>query len=310
MTTRGNPSLERAARLLTVLAAEPEHSFTLADLVKRTELSKATCHALLTSLVDSRWLLRHPSGPSYRLGPGLIALGEAATRGYPALRFAEDEMRELGRHTGLECLASAVVGNEIVILAKNGTPAALSATAGIGARVPLVPPLATVFFAWSSEGVLLAAFGWANELDGSAAHVLSPKYRSGLEAVRERGYSIGLENPVRERLGRALATRLASGRAGGGSIAQLVRQLADEDYQLIETSGGPYWLNHLAAPIFDANGRVSLALTLVGFPTQLTADEVHDLGRRLRAAADRVTAAVHGSAPSSGASEEGKEEWL
>ena len=302
--TRGNPSVERAARVLTVLAAEPEHSFTLADLVRRTGLSKATCHALLASLVDARWLLRHSAGPNYRLGPGLIALGEAATRGYPALPYAEDEMREIGAQTGLECLASAVVGNEIVILAKNGTPAPLAASVGIGARVPLVPPLATVFFAWSSETAVIAAFSWAAELDGTSPSLLTESYRAGLAAVRERGYSIGLENPVRERLGRALASQLASGHSGGASNAQLVSRLADEDYQLIETGGGPYWLNHLAAPVFDAQGRVSLAMTLVGFPSQLTADEVHDLGRRLRTAADRVTAAVHGSVPSSGAPKE------
>ena len=196
--TRGSPSVDRVVSILTLLAAAPERSFTLADIVRHTELSKATCHAVLSSLVETRWLLRHPTGPSYRLGPGLIALGEAARSGYPELPFAQDRMRELGTELGLECLASAVVGSEIVILAKSGAAVPLSVTAGIGQRVPLVPPLATVFFAWSEEAVVAGAFGsWSGE-PGAGRRVpsaLTDNYRRALAAVRERGYAIGLETP-------------------------------------------------------------------------------------------------------------------
>lgn len=292
--TRGSPSLERAASILALLSAAPERSFTLADIVRQTELSKATCHALLSSLVESRWLLRHPAGPSYRLGPGLIALGEAARAGYPELPFAQDQMREVGRELGLECLASAVVDAEIVILAKSGAPAPLAVSAAIGQRVPLVPPLATVFFAWSDEAAIAGAFGtWV----GSPG-ALTDNYRRALNAVRERGYAIGLENPVRERLGRTLASQLARGRLTAPEGAELVTALADEDYQLIDLAADSrYWLSHLAAPVFDTTGRVSLALTLVGFASPLDAGEVHHHGERLRAAADAVTAAVHGRVP-------------
>lgn len=299
--TRGSPGVERAATVLTLLSAAPEQSFTLAEIVRRTELSKATCHALLASLVDARWLLRHPAGPSYRLGPGLIALGEAARSGYPELPYAQDRMRELGFELGLECLASTVIGSEIVILGKSGVPAPLAATAAIGQRVPLVPPLATVFFAWSGEAALAAAFGpWLG------ARPLTDNYRRALAAVRERGFAVGLENPVRERLGRTFAAQLARGQLTAPAVAKLVMALADEDYQLIDvthssvTDSSRYWLSHLAAPVFDATGRVSLALTLVGFAGPLDASEIHRYGRRLRAAADAVTAAVHGDPPATG----------
>ena len=136
--SRGNPSVERAASVLALLSAEPERGFTLAEIVRQTELSKATVHALLASLTSNRWLLRYPAGPSYRLGPGLIALGEAARQGYPELPYAQDKMRELGTQLGLECMASAVVGSEIVILAKSGAPVPLSSTAAIGQPGQLV----------------------------------------------------------------------------------------------------------------------------------------------------------------------------
>lgn len=286
--------MERAARVLALLSADPGRGFTLAEIVRQTELSKATCHALLASLTSARWLLRYPTGPSYRLGPGLIALGEAARQGYPELPYAQDKMRELGTELGLECMASAVVGSEIVILAKSGVPAPLSLTAAIGQRIPLVPPLATVFFAWSSEASVEAAFSpWAH-----GANRLTDSYRRGLRAVHDRGYAMGLENPVRERLGRTLAAQLAHGQVATPEAARLVGDLTDEDYQLIELDpAASYWLSYLAAPIFDANGRVTLALTLVGFPSALRGDEVHRHGKLLCAAADEVTAAVHGRTP-------------
>ena len=296
--SRGNPSLERAASVLALLSAEPERDFTLAEIVRQTELSKATVHALLASLTSNRWLLRYPTGPSYRLGPGLIALGEAARQGYPELPYAQDKMRELGTHLGLECMASAVVGSEIVILAKNGVPAPLSATAAIGQRIPLVPPLATVFFAWSQDTAIEGAFSpWTASPSGTASK-MTESYRRGLHAVQERGYAMGLENPVRERLGRALAAQLARGQYATREAAQLLADLTEEDYQLIEIDPtDSYWLSYLAAPIFDAAGRVTLALTLVGFPGPLNGDDVHRHGKALRAAADEVTAAVHGRIP-------------
>jgi DNA-binding IclR family transcriptional regulator len=299
--TRGSPSVDRVVTILTLLASAPERGFTLADIVRLTELSKATCHAVLASLVETRWLLRHPNGPSYRLGPGLIAMGESARHGFPELPYAQDVMRELGTEFGLECLASAVVGSEIVILGKSGAAVPLSVTAAIGQRVPLVPPLATVFFAWSDEAAVAAAFGsWIGE-PGAGHRVpsaLTDTYRRALTAVRQRGYAIGLENALRERLGRTLVSQLARGQLTAPEGAELVAALAKEDYQLIDLAATErYWLSHVAAPIFNASGRVSLALTLVGFAAPLEADEVHRLGQRLRRAADSVTEAVYGSPP-------------
>jgi DNA-binding IclR family transcriptional regulator len=290
--TRGNPSLDRAVTVLALLGAAPERSFTLAEIARQTELSKATVHALLASLTSAKWLLRHPTGPSYRLGPGLIALGEAARQGYPELPYALDQMRELGTRLGLEVLASAVVDGEIVILGKAGVPAPSGVSAAIGQRVPLVPPLATVFFAWAGEQAVRAAFGGAP---------LTETYRRGLAAVRERGYAVGLENPVRERIGRTFAAQLARGQLRGPAVTELVTALADEDYQLIESESATgtecHWLSHLAAPVFDSTGRVSLALTLVGFASALPASEIHRLGELLRTAAGAVSEAVHGRTP-------------
>jgi DNA-binding IclR family transcriptional regulator len=292
--TRGAPGIDRALTILTVLSTEPERSFTLAEIVRRTGLSKATCHALLTSLVDARWLLRHPVGPAYRLGPGLIALGEAAQRGFPALRFAEDALEALCDELDLEGLVTAVVGAEILVLARTGAPVPMTISVSPGQRVPLLPPLATVFFAWSDEDEIAEAFdSWLGE-----ASVAVKRYRRALTAVRDRGFTVGLESPDRQRLGRALATQVAKGRPAAPEVASLVTALARSEYQLVELDpGATYDVNHLAVPVFDAAGRVALALTITGFAEPLSSAAVRRHGARLLATAHEVMVGSGGAAP-------------
>ena len=56
-------------------------------------------------------------------------------------------------------------------------------------------------------------------------------------------------------------------------------------------------MNHLAAPVFDADGRVAVLLALIGFRGTVTGDEVTALGHRLVAGAEAVTTSVHGRLP-------------
>ena len=68
--TRGTPGIDRALTVLTVLSTAPEHNFTLAEIVRRTGLSKATCHALLASLVTRAGCCATRSGRPTGSAPG------------------------------------------------------------------------------------------------------------------------------------------------------------------------------------------------------------------------------------------------
>lgn len=290
---RTAPGVDRAVAVLTVLGAAPDRGLPLAEIVRRTSMSKATCHAVLASLVEARWLLRHPDGPTYRLGPGLIALGEAAQRGFPALPYAQDVMLALGEELRLECMATAVVDGEIAILAKSGVPAPLTMSAIPGQRVPLQPPLASVFLAWWPTDrvvrLMRQVAGPSGALDA---------YLEGLQVVRQRGFAAGQETPSRRQLGQALATGARSGRTAVADAARLLHDLEAEDYQIRQLNPrAQYQLNHIAAPVFDTNGDVSLALTLIGFVGTTSGRDVERIGARLCAAATQVTKAIHGRRP-------------
>lgn len=258
---RPAPAVERAVRIIDHLAVEPE-PVSLSELARRLDLNKATAHATLSALVDAGYLLRHPTRKDYRLGPRLMAVGEAARNQYPVVDFARDELRRLSTDLGMECVASTAIGDEMVIVDTAGPARPFGVTASVGFRFPLVPPMGTVFMAWSDADEIDQ---WLRRLGPEVSEEELDRYRLALAAVRERGFSAGLH--------------------------------ADE-YQLIELEHAEsYRLNHVGAPVFDAEGRVALGVFVIGFRDALTAEQVPDLAARLVEATDAVTDSLHGHRP-------------
>jgi hypothetical protein len=95
--------------------------------------------------------------------------------------------------------------------------------------------------------------------------------------VRERGYSVAIGKAVGEN-------------PGGTSDV--------DDYllfELRETQRLP--VAHIAAPVFDPEGTVRLALTVVAFRDQLTSQEIPVVMKRLTAATAQVARATWGVTP-------------
>jgi DNA-binding IclR family transcriptional regulator len=77
-----------------------------------------------------------------------------------------------------------------------------------------------------------------------------------------------------------------------------VDELGHEDYLLIELEADrSYRVNHVAAPVFDADGHVAVLLALIGFRGTVTGADVAAAAERLVAGADAVTRSVHGRMP-------------
>ena len=297
MTPRPAPGAERVVAVLNFLTAHPDESFTLSELARRLNLNKATCHALLMSLTQAGYLLRHPTRMTYTLGPALVALGSAAQGQFQAVDFARDEMRALAEELGLECIASTVVGEEIVILSRSGAPLPFGTSVSLGQRLPLVPPIGSIFMAWASpediDGWLQRQHSWASEeqLD---------RYQAALGAVRRRGYSVNLDADARLQVGQALAELGDEGRTQPvrGMLERLLDELSRDDYFLIDIEPeAPYKVNTMGAPVFGPTGGVELGLFLVGFRGVLKGEEVMEHGERLSQATRNVTKAIHGVEP-------------
>ncbi len=281
---RRSPAVHRVALVLDHLATAPQTRFSLSDLTRDLDLSNSTAHALLATMLEVGYLVRHED-KTYSLGPALIALGNAAESSYPAAALARGPMQRLSDELDLQCVASAAIGDEIVILAATGTPQPLRIDVRPGVRLPLVPPLGTIFIAWSGRAVI---DGWLDRLGPGATDEDLRRYRNALDVVRQRMFSVGLGGDDQE----DLVAQVSRGRARGSAPVR------GDEYALLELSGTTrYSLSHIGAPVFGPDGRVALGLFLVGFQGEFAADEVPTFAERVLDEAMSITSALGGVVP-------------
>ena len=280
----------RALAVLNFLAGNPTEDFTLSDLARRLGINVASAHAILGVLVDGGYVVRHPRRRTYALGPAVVALGDAALERHAAIDLARDAARSLAGSTGLEVAVTAPAGEHIVFLARAGDHSARGVPVHVGQRVPFVPPLGSVFVAWSDD----PSWWLDRSTDADALGEV-------LVGIRQRGYSVALEADARKGLGRALDDLAASPSSPDlqDTVDALVADLADREYQVRELDGAAaYDVSMVAAPVFGASGEVILAITAVGFRGPLAAGEVAALGEQLRDAGLVVTRKSRGRLPS------------
>ncbi|HJR19577.1 MAG TPA: IclR family transcriptional regulator [Actinomycetota bacterium] len=287
--TRRAPAVERAVAVLNYLSSHPGERYSLSEIARDLTLNKATLHAILGALTDAGYLSRDPESKSYALGPALVALGNAALSTFSAADYALPEMKALTDELGLDCVASAAIHDEIVILARTGVPRPFGINVQPGQRLPLAPPLGTVFVAWSGDDVIDR---YLDRVGPPASAARLERYRRAITAVRARGYSVGLEGPPPPR------PRDARRGAHAPTLEESVRSVEIEEYALIDLDrASSYRLNHIGAPVFGPNGEVGVGLFLIGFAGVVPAERVPEYAARLRSACERVTKAVHGREP-------------
>lgn len=286
---RPAPAVDRTVAVLNLLAAHPDTAFSLSELCRRLDINKATAHAMLTALSESGFLLRNPRDKSYTLGPALIALGSAAAaRRLELVEFARAPMHQLAAESNLQCVVSSAMGEEIVFLAVAGEVIPFGPHVRVGQRIPLAPPIGTVFMAWSLPDEVDA---WLRRTVGRP---LAPeeleRYRNGVRAVRRRGYSVGLEPDV-------LGVRLGQSLDDHEAVPALISELSHTSYLMDDFGTGTHRIGHLAAPVFGPDERVAMVLTLYGFTKPQTGADVAKLAAKLTATTREITFAVRGRHP-------------
>ena len=282
----------RAIEVLDLMAAHPTEVFTLSELAARLEINGASVHAVMAVLEAAGYASRHERHRTYGLGPAALALGHAALERHPRIDAARDEMRQLAKDLDLELLLIARVFDEMIAVARNGPQRGGIANLRVGQRVGLRPPLGSAFLAWDD----------AHEVDAWLARTAtdlgaSDSYRALLKGVRERGYSVGLEVKARER-GRELTSEIAAKPRAThlrSELQSVLEEHAHGDSQLDSIEPGQsYSVAMIMAPIFDANGRAALALSMSGFRRNLAAEDLKHLGEQLRDVGLQTTRATAG----------------
>jgi DNA-binding IclR family transcriptional regulator len=275
---RSSPGVLRVAAILNFIAEHPGQAFTLSDLVRALKLSRATCHALLTGLVEVGYLYR-ASDKAYVLGPALVAIGRVAAEHASPLQIAKPEMRALADEFEAICSAFFIDREDVVVRERAASVSHLGNSPPLGARMRLRAPFAAIHFAWSP---LPEVEAW---LDNSTPRPTAEQRADMLASMafaREHGFMFNVRNP----------TMAASEPAELTFAADRTEFPVSAGTQL--DAGQTYRLLSVTAPVFDAEGRVAFTLGLGGFDRAARAEEIEHMGRRLREACDRITGFIAG----------------
>jgi DNA-binding IclR family transcriptional regulator len=273
MAVRPSPAVVRAARLLRVIAAEPRTDFTLSELARRLGLSRASCHPLLLGLVGEGLVVRKNPQATYRLGPALLALGEAARSSIDVIDIADTELVRLRNQFGACAMAGSVVAADtVLILSAHPVSHPLGYTVTAGTRIPLKAPTGPIYVAWEAPDVIAA---WCDRSDAPLSKARRRKIDQDLAMIRRRGWS---------------ATIRRHGRTGAGSSP--IPEFRDED-----RAADPSTVTGISAPVWDRQGKLACTLALTAFPADLDAGTIVQIAEAVREAADRVTSSVGGQRP-------------
>ncbi len=123
----------------------------------------------------------------------------------PSFPTLSDEMERVARQLDRQCLATAIVGNELVILAAVGPPGPMGLTVSVGHRFPFAPPIGAVFLSSASDAEIR---DWL--VNGNTPPESNPVdlFYHAVRSVRKRGYSVGLSDAFSQR--RLMETVLAT----------------------------------------------------------------------------------------------------
>lgn len=213
--------------------------------------------------------------------------------------LARPHMEALAAELDIECVASAIVGPDMVLLARAGRLPTGSLPTAVGQRIPFEPPVGTAFVAWAPESAQKA---WLSRLDKSlAADRLEVLHRT-LAEVREAGYSVGRGHRWHEQAAQVMARPdpTVDQDEATAQLHELIGMLPP-DYE--SPVGDAIDARTVSTPVFGPGGVVVMVLSAVlTGAADLGGDEspLSNLAftvARLRAAAAAVTEALHGAAP-------------
>ncbi|MCV7418975.1 helix-turn-helix domain-containing protein [Mycobacterium yunnanensis] len=295
MTDRTSPPTQRVIAILDFLARHPHDRFGLSDLARRVELSKPTCLGILTTLVDSDYLIRDGQDKTYRLGPRLISLGHTAQESMRVSPTARDELTRLASAYDTTAALSAVIDDRITLLELVG-----SQSADVGVRVgqsyPFAPPVGLMFVLWDDE----ALRSWLAKEPTIPLRTDSERLDRVVTECRREGYLVERLTPSGRRL-YALMAGMSSTMPQElrALLGEMISDIGERVYLSSEVSAaGPgrsrrHDISVISAPVFDHHRRQAMVMSLqIG--RALTDTEITKRARSLIASAQVLTAQLGG----------------
>lgn len=272
----------RVLDVIELLASAGDVRLRFSDVVSALELTQATAHAILKTLCDRGWLIRDPVDKTFALGPGLAVVAARTEAARPLAHAARIAAQELSEHFGHAASVVERVADELVITAFEGAGPRPAGTPGD--RIRYAPPFGVAFAAWDSP---VGQRAWIERAPAAIARRLEQV----LAQTREQGFDVDWTTPDLTRAAQMVGSLPSDG------LPDHVRGITDQllaEFTTIglapagDVAGKAQPVATIAAPVFDAHGRVALILSV--HPLRpMTARQVDTAGQRVRRAADRLS---------------------
>lgn len=111
----GVRSIQRAIHVVTTLAEHP-YPLGLLELSEYVNLSRATLHRILMTLVRLGWVEQNPRTSKYRLGMGAVGVGLVGLVTNPLIRDSHTYLTRLSAWSGHDAVLSTLIGGKTVQL--------------------------------------------------------------------------------------------------------------------------------------------------------------------------------------------------
>jgi len=208
--------------------------------------------------------------------------------------FARDQIEAVAEEFSAECSVLTPVGQNAVFVAL-ASRAPEPSNVSVGSRVPLIPPLGSVFV--SALGSV-AVNDWLSRLPGSDDETLDA-YIGQLERVQERGYSLSLRGPRTDRemftavRDYSSADRLPEHERRFRAIIRETAPLYEPDIE----PDGTYDLHSIVVPVPGPMGLVQIALRLANLRRGASGRQVQEWITGLQRAAQVVSERLDAQQP-------------
>lgn len=279
-----SPPTERVVAVVELLGDQPDGRFTLAQICRSLAISRATGHAILTTLAARNWVTRDPDTAAYSWGPALAGLANpAGTHRY------RDDLQALAAATGTQVHLSRRQGQTLVIDHTAGS-CLTGPRIAPGLRTPLVAPFGREYVAWAGADAQKA---WLEAI-GQPSPAMRRRMTLVFKEIRDRGFAV--DRLTKDYLRVYTALRALSGDGEVDAItAQLARAFAD--LTVIDVlpdeldDVGSHSVAIISAPIADGSGAVTMSVAASIFATTDSA-RIHVLGEQVRQTAHDIEARI------------------
>ncbi|MGV0835516.1 IclR family transcriptional regulator [Mycolicibacterium thermoresistibile] len=294
---RTSPPTQRVVRVLEFLAHHPHDRFGASELARRLELTKPTCLGILATLADVGYAVRDPTDKTYRLGPALIALGQAAQESLRVNPDARAQLRELSRAFDGTAALSAVVDDRITVL-ELVAPPATTPPVRVGQSYPFAPPVGLMFVLWDDDAV----DAWLAKEPTIPLRTDNVRLHRVIAECRADGYLVERRTPAGQRLYALMAGMSATLPDELRALfGEMVSDIGERVYLRSEHPGVQTHRDHperfdvsvISAPVYDHHQRQAMVVSLhIG--CALTDDEIRHRAGAVVATADAVTRQLGG----------------